>query len=216
MSEAPNLEALWKKVNVQLKKQGDATDRTLWEAAEAAQALAVDEGVLVVGLKPGDMRLAGYLTTPARRKQILAVVEALTGQKLDLQVIEGQTADDWEKYKARHQSQIDHTMDQAQFRSEHKGALGVWETLSAELHRLFSETQQRRFPEQLARLLIRALPILADAEEKAREAEPDAEQVHFTHLNRSFDKLSTYTDIPAPIVALEYMRYRSSRQKRQG
>jgi len=216
MSEGLDLAALWKQVIVLLKKQGEATDRSLWDAAEAAQLLTMDETNLVLGLKPADMRFAGYLNTPAKRKLILAVAEQLTGRQLELQVIEGQSAEDWEKYQARHQAQVDHTMDQAQFRSEHKGALGVWETLGAELHRLFTETQQRRFPEQLARLLIRALPILADAEEKARAAEPDAEQLHFTHLNRSFDKLSTYTDIPAPIVALEYMRYRSSRQKRQG
>ena len=65
------------------------------------------------------------------------------------------------------------------------------------------------------RLLIRLLPVIADAEDKAREAEPEAEQVHFTHLNRAFDKVSTYTDIPAPIVALEYLRYRASRKRRE-
>jgi hypothetical protein len=216
MSDDLDLVSLWKTVNVQLKKQGEATDRSLWEAAEAAAPLAVDDDVLVVGLKPADMRLSGYLTTPSKARMIAAIVRTVTGRSLELQVIEGQSAEDWEKYKARHQAQVDRTMDQAQFRSEHKGALGVWETLGAELHRLFTETQQRRFPEQLARLLIRALPVLADAEEKAREAEPESEQLHFTHLNRSFDKLCTYTDIPAPIVALEYMRYRSSRQKRQG
>ena len=214
MPENSELHTLWQNVNIELRK-GDI-DRSLWEAARAAVPLTVDEEVLILGLKPGDMRMGGYLTTPAKRTQIVAIIERLSGRRLDLQVIEGDSAEAWEKHKQRHQAQVDRTLDQAQFRSEHKGALGVWESLSAELHKLFSETQQRRFPEQLARLLIRALPILADAEEKAREAEPEAEQLHFTHLNRSFDKLSTYTDIPAPIVALEYMRYRGSRRKQQG
>jgi hypothetical protein len=214
MAEERDLNALWQNVNIELRK-GDI-DRSLWEAARAAVPLAVDGDTLVLGLKPAEMRMAGYLTTPAKKTQISAIIQRLDGQRLDLLVVEGHTAEDYEKYKQRHQSQTDRTLEQAQFRSEHKGALGVWENLSAELHKLFSETQQRRFPEQLARLLIRTLPLVADAEEKAREAEPDAEQLHFTHLNRSFDKLSTYTDIPAPIVALEYMRYRSSRRKQQG
>ena len=94
--------------------------------------------------------------------------------------------------------------------------MGVWDTLAADMHRMFSETQLRRFPEQVARLLIRLLPVVGEAEDKAREAEPEAEQLHFTHLNRAFDKISTYTDIPAPIVALEYIRYRSSRKRREG
>jgi hypothetical protein len=214
MSEKLDLHTLWQNVNIELRK-GDI-DRSLWEAARAAVPLAVEDDVLVLGLKPSEMRMGGYLTTPAKRTQIVAIIQRLSGLRVELQVIEGDSVEAWEKHKQRHQAQVDHTMDQAQYRSEHKGALGVWENLGVELHRLFSETQKRRFPEQLARLLIRALPIIADAEEKAREAEPEAEQVHFTHLNRSFDKLSTYTDIPAPIVALEYMRYRGSRRKQQG
>jgi len=214
MSDDLDLVALWQKVNAELHK-GDI-DRSLWEAAQTALPLAVDNEVLILGFKPGDMRLGGYLTTPAKRTQIVGIIQRLCGRRLDIQVIEGQSADDWEKYKQRHEAQADQTLERAHFRTQHKGALAVWEGLAADLHKLFTETQQRRFAEQLARLLIRALPLLAEAEEKAREMEPEAEQLHFTHLNRSFDKLSTYTDIPAPIVALEYMRYRSSRQKRQG
>ena len=211
MSEAQDLTALWTNVNIELRK-GDI-DRSLWEAARAAQPLLIEDDTLVLGLKPGEMRMAGYLTTPAKRTQIQAILQRLHGSRLDIQVIEGQTPEDWEKYKQRHQAQTDRTLDEAQFRSQHKGALGVWEGLAVDMHRLFTETQQRRFAEQLARLLIRALPIIAEAEEKARAAEPEAEQLHFTHLNRAFDKLSTYTDIPAPIVALEYLRYRSSRKR---
>jgi len=214
MSEELDLAGLWQNVNIELRK-GDI-DRSLWEAAKAAVPLTVDEDTLVLGLKPAEMRMAGYLTTPAKKTQISAIIQRLAGKRLDILVVEGEHAEAYERYKQRHQAQADRTLDQAQFRSEHKGALGVWENLSADMHKLFSETQQRRFAEQLARLLIRALPIIADAEEKAREAEPDAEQLHFTHLNRSFDKLATYTDIPAPIVALEYMRYRGSRRKQQG
>lgn len=215
MSDAPDLQKAWKTVDVETKKA--SINRSLWEAVGAATPLAIDEGKFIVGLSPANMRLAGYMTTPQSRVQIEAYLQkAIGGERLELTVIEGATADDWFKYKERLQSQVDHTLDAAQFRSEHKGALGLWENLAADMHRMFSETQQRRFPEQVARLLIRLLPVVAETEEKAREAEPEAEQVHFTHLNRAFDKIATYTDIPAPIVALEYLRYRSSRKRREG
>lgn len=214
MSEERDLTAMWNSVNIELRK--GEIDRSLWEAAKAATPLVIEDDALVLGFSPAEMRQAGYITTPAKKVRVQAVLQKLLGRRLEIVTIEGETPEAWEKYKARQQAQTDRTMEDAQFRSEHKGALGVWENLAGELHRLFKETQQRRFPEQLARLLIRALPIVADAEEKARAEEPDAEQLHFTHLNRSFDKLQTYTDIPAPIVALEYMRYRASRKKQQG
>ncbi|MHB8995061.1 MAG: hypothetical protein ACYC63_07425 [Armatimonadota bacterium] len=214
MPDSSDLQAAWKQVDVEVKK--GSINRSLWDAIAAAQPLAIDGDKFIVGLSPANMRMGGYMTTPQNRRQIESVLQKETGQQLELTVIEGDTAAAWERYKERMQSQVDHTLDQAQFRSEHKGALGVWDTLAADMHRMFSETQLRRFPEQVARLLIRLLPVVGEAEDKAREAEPEAEQVHFTHLNRAFDKISTYTDIPAPIVALEYIRYRSSRKRREG
>jgi hypothetical protein len=214
MSDEADLKGLWNNVNIELRK-GDI-DRSLWEAAKAAVPLVIDEDTLVLGFSPGEMRLAGHLTTGAKKAQIQGIIQRLIGRRLEYVTIEGVTPDSWEKHKQRQQAIADQTIGRADFRTEHKGALGVWETLSVDMHRMFTETQQRRFAEQLARLLVRVLPVIAEAEEKAREAEPDAEQVHFTHLNRAFDKLSTYTDIPAPIVALEYLRFRSSRKKQQG
>lgn len=214
MSDELDLTTLWNSVNIELRK-GDI-DRSLWEAAKAARPLVIEDEALIVGFAPGDMRLAGHLNAGAKKAQIQGIVQRLVGRRLDLVIIEGHTPEDWEKHKQRQQAIADHTVGQVDFRTEHKGALGAWEELAVAMHRLFTETQQRRFAEQLARLLIKALPIIADAEDKARELEPEAEQLHFTRLNRAFDKLSTYTDIPAPIVALEYLRYRSSRRKQQG
>jgi hypothetical protein len=214
MPESSDLQAAWKQVDVEVKK--GSINRSLWDAIGAAKPLAIDDGKFIVGLSPANMRMGGYMTTPQNRRQIESVLRNVTGQQLELTVIEGDTAASWDRYKERLQSQVEHTLDQAQFRSEHKGALGIWDTLAADMHRMFSDTPQRRFPEQVARLLIRLLPVVAEAEDKARAAEPEAEQVHFTHLNRAFDKVSTYTDIPAPIVALEYIRYRSSRKRREG
>lgn len=213
MSDQVDLQALWEEVNAHVRTIG--INRSLWEAAAAAVPLLIEDDKLIVGLSPANMRLSGYLNTPANRVQIEGAIAKRVGRRLGLEVIEGETPEAWEKYKHRLQVQVDHVADRAAFRSEHKGGLGVWENLAADLHKLFTETQQRRFPEQVARLLIRMIPVVSEAEDKAREAEPESEQLHFTHLNRAFDKISTYTDIPAPIVALEYLRYRSSR-KRQG
>lgn len=213
MSDELDLQAVWAEVNVEIRK--GAINRSLWEAAAAAKAVAIDGDAFVVGLTPAEMRLAGYLTTPANRVQLESIIARLVGRRLNLTTIEGQTPEAYARWQERQASTIDHALQQAEFRSAHQGALGIWEELSPTMHKLFTETGVRRFPEPLARLLIKTLPVIADAEDRAREAEPEAEQLHFTHLNRAFDKLSTYTDIPAPIVALEYLRYRTSRRRQQ-
>lgn len=213
MPETVDLEGVWKQINVELRR--GSINRSLWDAAMAAKPLAIDEGKFILGLAPADMRMGGYMTTSQNRVQIEALLQKLTGQRLELTVIEGTVPEAWDKYKERLQAQVGQTLDAAQFRSEHQGALGVWTNLAADMHKMYTDTPQRRFPEQVARLLVRLLPVVAEAEEKAREVEPEAEQVHFTHLNRAFDKIATYTEVPAPLVALEYLRYRSSRKRRQ-
>jgi hypothetical protein len=213
MSKTLKLDAVWNEVNARLRK-GDI-NRSLWDAAAVAKPLLVEDDQFIVGLTPGNMRFSGYLTQPQYRVQIERILEDLAERKLQLVVIEGDEPGAWQRLQERQMSQTDRVLEEAEFRQTHKSVLGEWEELSRQLHKLFSETTQRRFPEQLARLLIKCLPIIAEAEDKARAVDPEAELVHFQHLNRSFDKLSSYCDIPATIVALEYLRFRSARQRRQ-
>lgn len=213
--ESPiDVAALWKKVNMELRK--GEVDRSLWEAADKAQPLLIEGDMLVLGLAPSEMRYASYLTTAAKRARIQAILQNLIGRPIELQVIEGTTGEDWEKYKQRHHIGTDRLAEETQYRVEHKGALGVWDQLAIDLYKIYTEMPHRRgFPEQQARLLLRSLPVIAEAEDKAKEIEPEACQLHFTQLNRAFDKLATYTDIPAPVIALEYLRYRNACPKSQ-
>lgn len=215
MPEQIDLVALWNEVNAGLRR-GPNVNRSLWDAAAAAKPLLVEDDTLVLGLPPAQMRLASYLTVPQNKQQILQLVESSVGRRLDLQVIEGVTPEAWRRFRERQQVTEDRVAAQADFRTAHKGALGVWEELPPKLHQLYTEIGVRRFAEPMARLLIRSLPLVAEAEEKARAAEPEAEQLHSTHLNRIFDKLATYCDISPTMVALEYLRYRSSRRRQQG
>lgn len=214
MAEGPNLPGLWKKVNELLRK-GDV-NRSLWDAADTATPIVLEGDTLVLGFSPADMRHAGYLTTPANRARIVRAIQEITGRTLNLEVIEGLTPEDWEKYKQRLAQRVDEITERGGFRDSHKSALQAWEALSLYLHQYYQENMGiRRFPDQMARALIKLLPVLADAEDLAREAEPTAEQLHSAQLNKAFDRLATYTDLPPTMVALEYMRYRNSRKRRE-
>ena len=215
MPEGPNLQGLWKRINEVLRK--GEINRSLWESADIAKPLTLDGNNVVLGFKPADMKHAGYLTTPANRAQIVSVLRQLTNRNLNLEVIEGQTAEDWERYKVRTFGTPDEIAQQAAYRQAHGIALEAWEELNQALHKYYQDNMGiRRFPDQMARTLITLLPPVADAEDKARAADPTADQVHTTHLNKSFERLAVYCDMPATVVALEYMRYRSARKRQQG
>lgn len=214
MADGPDLLGLWKRVNEILRK-GDV-NRSLWDAAAAAKPLLLEGDTLVIGLAPADMRHAGYLTTPSNRAQIQNVIREITKRALELEVIEGTVAEDWEKRKERDSHQVDHAAQKIEFRTAHGDALAAWEGLNQTLHQYYTENMGiRRFADQMARTLIKLLPVVADAEDQAREADPEAEQLHSQHLNRALDRLSTYCEIPATVVALEYLRYRGSRKRQQ-
>ncbi len=58
-SRRATLERLWQRVNDELRR--GPVNRGLWDAAAAARPIAVDSGVLVLGVAPEDRRHIGYL-----------------------------------------------------------------------------------------------------------------------------------------------------------
>ena len=88
----------------------------------------------------------------------------------------------------------------------------AWEDLNERLVKLFSATEARRFPSVQANLLVRALPMVFETDSQVRTSDPGAETIHNKELNRIFDKLGTYCEMPATQVALEFMRFRGGRK----
>lgn len=210
MDSGDGLQEMWKEVNAMLR-QGPI-NRSLWDAAMAAVPIAIDENTLVIGLPPAQMQYASYLSTPQNRNRILELVQARTGKRLDIRLIEGITTEAWERVKEREQANIERAVDQASFRAAHKTSLQIWEELGEKLVQMFRGTASRRIPQQMASLLVKAMPEVAASEQAAREADPEGKEIHFRELNRAFERLASYCDLPPTLVALEYMRYTSRKR----
>jgi hypothetical protein len=210
MVDSAKLEALWQQVNEALRR--GPVNRALWEAAAAAHPLALDGGFLVVGFEPKDMPQAGYLETTINRNRIREILQARTGRRLDIKCIEGATLEAWEHAKLREQELEAKAQAQVEHLQAHGTTIAAWEDLNQRLVRLFSSSEIRRLPSVLASLLVKSLPMVYETDAQVRTSDPGAEAIHNRELNRIFDKLGTYCDIPATQVALEYMRYRGSRR----
>jgi len=214
MAEGVDLEGLWRQTVERLF----ATDlsRTVLDACNRAVPLTIEDEVVILGMMPENMQYASYIETRANKSVVQGVLQAISGRRLDLRVIEGSTLEAYERTKARDQSRSDLAALEASRRGLVRGEVRTWEALHERLMIMYQELEHRRFPQVTAKYLVSAFPLVADVDERVRAAEPDKVEAHERALSRVFEKLRGYTDIPTPVIALEYLRYRSSRRKGSG
>lgn len=213
MAAAIDVQNLWKQVNDALRR--GPINRALWDAAAAAVPLVIEDDVVILGFEPRDMRHASYLETTVNKTRIQEIMQARTGKRLDMKCIEGATLQAWESVKQReadHEAKLRAGYQQLR---EHGSSVGAWEELSLRLTRMFGATEARRLPSVQASMVVRSLPLVYEVDAQVRLADPGAESIHNRELNRMFDKIGTFCDLPATQVALEYMRYQGTRKAKQ-
>lgn len=217
MSEADHdvdLQTIWAEVN-RLLREG-AVNRALWDAAEVATPLAVEDGWLILGISAAQFRHASYLQTDINRAQLRKLIEQCCDLNVDLRVIQGTTPEDWEKTKARERESEEKAVAGIRRAASFKGAEAVWEAAYHDLNQVFTGVRARAYGTTKARLLIKAMPVLLKAEQEARAQEPGADEAHERQLNRAMDRIATNVDLPPTAVALEYMRYAASQKRAAG
>jgi hypothetical protein len=208
-----NLEVVWAEVN-RLLREG-AVNRALWDAAEVAKPLAVEGNTLILGITAANFRHASYLQTDINRAKLRKLLEQCCGLNLDLRVIQGSTAEDWERTRVREHEAEEKAVSGIRRAASFKGAEAIWEAANHEINLVFTGVRARAYGTTRARLLIKALPLVYQAEQAARAEEPQADEAHQRQLNRMIERLATNVDLPPTAVALEYMRYAAG-QKRAG
>ena len=60
-----------------------------------------------------------------------------------------------------------------------------------------------------AKAFAKALLAMVDTEQKALEEDPEAEELHQQQLDRSIERIASLAEIPATMVAVEYLRVKS-------
>ena len=213
MADVMDIQVLWQQVNEALRR--GPINRPLWEAAAAASPLVLDGDVLILGFEPRDMRHASYLETVMNKSRIQEVLQARTGRRLDIKCIEGASLAAWESTKLREQETEERLRAHVEHLQVHGSSMRDWEDLGQRLINMFAATEGRRHASVQASLLIRALPMLLETDAQVRTRDPGGETIHNRELNRAFERLGTYCDLPPTQVALEYMRFRSSRRQQQ-
>ncbi len=213
-AQGPDPAAIWAEVN-RLLREGPV-NRALWDAAETAQALALDGNTLILGLTAANFRHASYLQTDVNRAKLRQLLQQASGLDLDLRVIQGSTVEDWERTRQREQEAEERAVAGIRRSAKFKGAEAIWDNAYHEMHQIFIGVRARAYGTTQARLLIKALPQVYKAEQAARAEEPEAEEIHERQLNRMLDRIATNTTLSPTAVALEYLRYSATQKRSAG
>ena len=205
MTEELEAQQLWDQMCKGLH-EGDLNP-PLWEAVDAVSAVVVDGDTLIVGIEPARMQHASYIETTRNKAIVQDALEQASGRRLDVRVISGRTAADWERVKAREAASVETATAQMRVTTAQRGARDLWREGAEEVFEIFTGTRARARGTDLARLMLEAVAAMYEVEQTARKETSGDEELHSQQLNRIIDRVATYCSVPPPIVALEYLRY---------
>lgn len=213
MSEQQDLGEIWAQAREKLLEQMGDFNRSLWDAANAAEPLVLDEDSFVLGIPPGKMVLGSHLTSTANGPLVRRCIEEVVGHPVKLELVEGTDPGAWEREKQRRIMREQIAQRQQEAARETAGARAIWGALYEEVGKLFGNVRERRFPVARAGMFAKALLAMRDAEAKAMAEEPDAAEFHEEQLNRNVSRIATLADLPETVVAIEYLRVRRMKKE---
>jgi hypothetical protein len=183
-------------------------NRSLWAALEKTSAIAVEEGVLVLGHGPENSGVAAVIQHPGTLHAVTVIVNEVFGHKLQIKIIEGSTPADWQLYKEREvQAEAIRKAALAPKAASSTAASGSWEAVYEQMARLFAQMPYRALPQGKARYANEALYILLDSMEKLYPSPPDDSSER--SLARVLERIANASEIPAPVLAFELERLRA-------
>jgi hypothetical protein len=201
-----DVSAIWHEVTETVKQR--IVLPGLWRAMESARALAVDDGLFILGFPPQVSHDAGLLMDSKNLNVIERALEETAGQPWRLKIIQGETPEDWLQQKRRDEEAAAYVRSAQERKRREAGVEQGWDGISERLTRRYAELPLRGLPQTQAAYLDECLDVLADA---VRRLMPDTPtEVDQRALARVIDKVADRAAIPGPMIAF-LLRQRTSR-----
>jgi hypothetical protein len=197
-------QALWQSCVDQLKNR--VNNLPFWEALELCVPIAIDDGVLVVGLDSAHLNKLAYLQQPANFATINEVISVTFNAPLTAKFIEGTTVGDWEIARARDARVAAMKASGAKQAVQKDTAVSGWEDLYEVVARLYAQCVNRALPQGKARYASDALYAVLDAMDTLY-AKPD--EIAERGLARVLERIANASEIPASVLAFELERLRA-------
>jgi hypothetical protein len=195
-----DLAEIWKEVLPGIRQE--VTGVGVWAALNACKPIAVEDGVLVMGLPHGDTELSGHLRMPQIKRLVESAFSERLGSPVALRVIEGVSQSDWETVKRR-DSEARRLQDIAlnKMRAE-LAAKSNWEHVYEQLGRRYAAVSNKSLPQNRARFFEEAVAIVAEARQNQATYDELAER----NFARCIERLSQYSEVPSTLVAIQVLK----------
>jgi hypothetical protein len=199
--------ALWNQVIEIAKKRIIQT--SLWQALEASKPITIEDGKLIVGLPSAMIHFSSYITSSENRHRLNTIIYELTGQNIQIRVIEGTEQADWELVKKR-EAIAQAAQDARQAQIDREARLEAsWESLSETIYEMYSRMPLKQLPQNRAKYLRQVIPLISKEMDRLMVG-PDAEnEKNQRALARVLEKAATLADVPGTVVAMYLEEYRS-------
>jgi hypothetical protein len=178
----------------------------LWRAMEEAKAIAVDDGLLVLGFPARSAHGAGLLLDSKNTNVIEQAVQEVSGQPLRLKVIQGETLQEWQEQKQRDAEAAAFARTMQEKRRRETDVEQSWDGVSERLTRRYAELPLRGLAQTQAAYLDEALDVLHEALGRLMSDPPT--ELEQRGLARVIDKVADRSGVPAPVIAY-FLRERS-------
>ncbi len=203
----PDINAIWEKVKI------ETFDRipfraNVMDAFHAATAITIDGDILVVGFGPAQFHMSGLLRTPDTKNAAEAVLFEMAKRRIEMEVIDGTTVEDWERVKQRKTLSQQSQLVEAHQRMESRSTKGSFDDLREELLKRHAAFEGRQFPHVKAKFLLDILPLLAESEKNLRSDPKFVEDTYNRELARTYDRIASWVDMSSAHIALELERYK--------
>lgn len=192
----PDIAEVWSEALPQIKQA--VTGVGVWTALNAAQPVAMEDDVFVLGVDPRSSELAGHLKLAATHRLMEQVLSRIAGRQLNVRVISGTEAEDWETVKRRDaEAKRLHEQALQKARSELE-ARTSWDSIYEQLGRSFAAIANKSLPQNRAQFYHNSVQLLADVRRKQESTDEFSER----NFARCIERVSQLSEVPSVIVAL--------------
>jgi len=182
--------------------QNSVTGRGVWAALNAAKAVALEEGILVIGLPHEDGELAGHLRLPQTSRIIETIVSRARNAPTRVVIIDGVTQQDLEIHRRR-EAERRRLQEQgmAKMRAE-LSARTSWDQVYEQLSRRYSAVPNKSLPQNRARFFEEAIELIAEARREMQNPDEMSER----NFARCLERVAQYCEIPSALVAVQVLQ----------
>lgn len=198
---------LWAKTVEQVKLT--VNHRSLWETLEKAVGIAIEDGILIVGMNARNFNEAGHMQTSEHRNAIETTASALAGQPLKIRVIEGDTPADWANTQVRDAKVAAMRTATYDRRDKEGAATQSWDHIYEHVAKSWSSLHGRQLPQIRSRYLKEMVGRIAD--ELDRDPPRDSDEHAQRLIARVIDRVAGNVEVPSTVVAFEVDRARAAR-----